>query len=304
MKGTENVPGGSFMSLSKNGNNTIGIMGLGVVGDAVHHHFERLGYPLRLYDPYRGLGSERAINQAELIFICVPTPYRPHSGFDDSALEDAVSLLDGSKVIVIKSTVLPGTTEAYQFRYSQHCFLFNPEFLRQVYARTDFLQPDRQVIGYTAQSHHLAESVLSILPPAPFTRIMVAREAEMTKYMTNGFLALKVTFANELFDLSSALDIDYDVVREAVAADRRIGPSHLDVFDGGYRGYGGKCLPKDMKALLDLADRLRVPLRLLRTAERVNATLLPPSDESPALHPLSSSTNVEGDQTQADERAA
>lgn len=290
--------------LAEVGNSTIGIMGLGVVGEAVHHHFERLGYALRVYDPYRGLGSKRAINEAELIFICVPTPYRPHSGFNDSALESAVSLLDGPKVIVIKSTVLPGTTEAYQCRYSQHCFLFSPEFLRQAYARTDFLHPDRQVIGYTAQSHHLAEWILSILPAAPYTRIMVAREAEMTKYMTNAFLALKVTFANELYDLSSALDIDYDVVREAVAADVRIGSSHLDVFDGGYRGYGGKCLPKDIKALLDLSDRLRAPLRLLRTADRVNASLLPPSDQSPALRLLSISADAEQDELQAEERAA
>ena len=108
------------MTLTKNGRTVIGIMGLGVVGDAVRDLFEQQGYSLRVYDPERGLGSQRSINEADLVFVCVHAPFRPHAGFDDSALEEAVSLLDGSKVIVIKSTVLPGTTEAYQIRYASY----------------------------------------------------------------------------------------------------------------------------------------------------------------------------------------
>ena len=282
----------------------VGIMGLGVVGDATHHHFERTGYQLRVYDPGRGLGSTDAVNEADVVLICVPTPYHPVRGFDDSALEDAVSSLGGSKIVVIKSTVLPGTTEAFQVRYSQHCFLFSPEFLRQAHSRTDFLRPDRQIMGHTAQSRHLAESVLAMMPSAPYVRIMSAREAEMTKYMTNSYLALRVTFANEMFDLATALDIDYDTVREAVAADVRIGPSHLDVLQDGYRGYGGKCLPKDTKALLELADRLQVPLRLLRTADRINATLMPPDGTTPAIHAVSASPAEEADVAGDEEQAA
>jgi UDPglucose 6-dehydrogenase len=266
---------------SKNDSTIIGVMGLGVVGDAVHHSFERQGRPLRVYDPGRKLGSAEEINEADIVFVCVPTPYDAARGFDSRALEDAVSMLEGSKVVVIKSTVLPGTTEAYQVRYTQHCLLFNPEFLREAHARADFSRPDRQIVGYTAQSRHLAEWVMGLLPAAPFTRTVAAREAEMVKYMTNCFLALKVTYANEMYDLAAALDIDYDAVREGVEADERIGASHLQVMDGGYRGYGGKCLPKDTKALLELAERLGVPLRLLRTADRVNASLLPPSETPP-----------------------
>ncbi len=264
----------------------VGIMGVGIVGDGVHHYFERTDHELRVYDPGRGLGSVELINEADVVFICVPTPYLPERGYDDSALESAIGLLKGSKTVVIKSTVLPGTTESYQSRYSQHCLLFNPEFLREAYARTDFLRPDRQIVGYTAQSRHLAEAVLAMLPAAPFMGVMGAREAEMTKYMTNTFLALKVTFANEIYDLCSALDIDYDRVREGMTADIRIGDSHLSVNDGGYRGYGGKCLPKDTKALLELGERMQVPLRLLRTADRINESLLPPSNEPTPLDVL------------------
>jgi UDPglucose 6-dehydrogenase len=268
------------MALTKNGRTVIGIVGLSGTGDAVRDHFERNGHSLRVYDAERGIGSQRLVNEADVVFVCVPAPFQPNTGFDDRLLEEAVSLLDGSKVIVIKSTVLPGTTEAYQIRYSQHCFLFNPDFCRDAHARTDFSCPDRQIVGYTAQSRHLAEALLAMLPSAPFRSIMPSREAEMAKYMTNAFLALKVTYANEIYDLCTALDIDYDLVREAVAADPRIGPSHLDVLADGYRGYGGVSLPRDTKALLELSERLNVPQRLLRTADRVNASLLPPSDDA------------------------
>ncbi len=272
------------MSLTKNGKTVIGVIGLGAIGDAVRDHFERHGHSMRVYDAERVIGSQRAINEADIVFVCVPTPLQPHTGFNDRALEESISVLDGSKVIVIKSTVLPGTTEAYQIRYSQHCFMFNPDFSRDEQARADYASPDRLIVGYTAQSRHLTEALLAMLPSAPFRSIMPSREAEMTKYMTNGFLALKVTYANEIYDLCAALDIDYDLVREAVSADTRIGASHLDVLADGYRGYAGSALPRDTKALLELSERLSVPLRLLRTADRVNASLLPPGNDSATLH--------------------
>lgn len=292
------------MSLSDVENSIVGIMGLGVVGDGVQHYFQRTDHEIRVYDPNRGLGSVQSINEAGVVFICVPTPYLPERGFDDSAIQNALGLLEGSKTVIIKSTVLPGTTEALQTRYSQHCLLFNPEFLREAHARTDFLRPDRQIIGYTAQSRHLAGAVLAMLPAAPYMEVMGSREAEMAKYMTNAFLALKVTFANEMSDLCASLDVEYDKVREAVTADVRIGSSHFDVNDGGYRGYGGKCLPKDTKALLALGERMQVPLRLLRTADRVNESLLPPSTEPPMLRLLPRSDNEAPESETLDSHAA
>ena len=292
------------MSFGNNGSAAVGVIGLGAVGEAVRDYFQGAGWPLRVFDPHQDLGSLAEINEADLIFICLPTPYQPRTGVDDSAIEAAVSRLDGSKIIVIKSTVLPGTTEAYQFRYPQHCFLVNPDFLRRAAGRGDVLRPDRQIIGYTAQSRHLAEWLLSLLPQAPYSRAMVAREAELAKYATNAFLALKVTFANELFDLCCALDIDYEAIREALAADLRIGPSHLDVFEGGYRGYSGASLPKDTKALLHLSGRLGVPLRLLLTADQVNASLLPPSETPANVRLLPISKNGDSDEPETSELAA
>jgi UDPglucose 6-dehydrogenase len=252
----------------------IGIIGVGVVGGALRSYFEGRGIRPRLYDPGLGLGSPAEVDSADLVFACVPTPYHVATGFDATLMEAAVAALSGSKTVVIKSTVLPGTTDSLQERHPQHRLLFNPEFLRETSAAADFLQPDRQIVGFSRRwDRETAEAVMRLLPPAPYQAVMPARSAELIKYATNSFLALKVTFANELFDLSRALGIEYEDVRDGLAADARIGNSHLDVHDGGYRGYGGKCLPKDTMALLDLARELESPLRVLEAAHDVNLAL-------------------------------
>lgn len=289
------------MSFGASGTDVIGVAGLGPLGEAVRDYFERSGAPVGAVDLRRGIGSPDAINEADIVFLCLPTSFRPRTGLDDAALEEGVSVLDGAKVAVIMSTLLPGMTEAYQYRYPQHCFLYNPSFAREAHLPAEFLRLDRQLIGYTAQSRHLSEAVVSLLPKAPFTQIVASREAEMAKCMTNAFLAIKVTFANEMYDLCSALDADYGLVREWVAADARIGGSHLDVLADGYRGYGGTALPRDVKSLLHEAESLGMPLRVLSSADQVNASFLPPGD-APSLRPVPIDPN--GDDDLADERAA
>jgi UDP-glucose 6-dehydrogenase len=117
----------------------------------------------------------------------------------------------------------------------------------------------------------------------------------MAKYVANSFLAVKVSFANEIFDLCDRMRIDYADVRDIAAADERIGASHMDVLDGGYRGYGGKCLPKDTKSLLDLARSMRIDLRVLAAADAVNAELLPSAVAPSLLHIIEASTGEEDD---------
>jgi UDPglucose 6-dehydrogenase len=255
---------------------TIGIIGVGVVGGALKSYLEGGGITPLLYDRFLRLGSRKEVDQADLIFVCVPTPYQPGGGFDHSAIADAIAPLSGQKTVVIKSTVVPGTTEAYQRRYPQHTLLFNPEFLVEKTANEDFLKPDRQIVGYCGASLGEARSVLQLLPRAPHEALMPARAAELVKYATNSFLALKVIFSNEIFDLCETLGASYEDVRRSVAADERIGSSHMDVLDGGYRGYGGKCLPKDTMALMDLAESLGAPLRLLEAAHEINLRLRAP----------------------------
>jgi len=115
---------------------------------------------------------------------------------------------------------------------------------------------------------------MQLLPLAPFERILPATEAETVKYFGNTWFSVKVSFANQMYDLCQKLGIDYDRMVEAAAADKRIGRTHLNIFHKGYRGYGGKCLPKDIKALIQLADKKGVDLKLHKVAEEINNKLM------------------------------
>ena len=254
----------------------IGIMGVGMVGGALKRYLEKKqGIELFLYDKGQNLGSPAEVNKAEIVFICVPTPYlRDGGGFDLSYVEDAFNMLESEKVVVIKSTVLPGTTAMFQQKYPQHKVLMNPEFLTEETADQDMAYPDRQIVGYTEQSHSMAGDVMQLLPLAPFERILPSTEAELVKYFGNTWFSVKVSFANQMYDLCQALDIDYDRMVEAAAADKRIGRTHLNIFHKGGRGYGGKCLPKDIKALIQLADAKGVDLKIHKTADLINEELM------------------------------
>jgi UDPglucose 6-dehydrogenase len=250
---------------------TVGVLGVGVVGNAVRSYFEGTGRHVCCYDKFNGTGSLEEINQADVVFICVPTPYAEGRGLDGAAVEEAVSRLEGEKIVVLKSTSLPGTTFSLQQRYPQHTFFFNPEFLRESRPVEDFLEPDRQLMGYCREADRdLAQGLLTLLPEAPYQVTLPATSAELIKLLTNSMLALKVVFANQVFDLADALGVDYEDVRKGLAADPRIGASHFNVFDGGYRGYGGKCLPKDVGGIVDFSRSIGVPMQLMETAQRIN----------------------------------
>lgn len=255
----------------------VGIIGLGYVGGAVRYWFEKKNNPkadLFFYDKYKKIGSVREVNKADIIFVCVPTPYDKRRGYDDSAVSESLKNLKSPKIVVLKSTIIPGSTEKFQKKFPKHKILFNPEFLRAKTAKADFVRPERQIIGYTRKSKAVAGRVLKLLPKSPFTRMMRATEAEIVKYFGNAFLAMKVVFANQFYDLCRNLGIDYDVVRDAAAADSRIGRSHLEIFHFGYRGYSEGCFPKDVKTIIDFSRKHGVSFELLKKADELNAKLL------------------------------
>lgn len=254
----------------------VGVVGVGMVGGAMKRYLEKKeGIELFLYDKGQNLGSPGEVNKAEIVFVCVPTPYlKDGKGFDLSYVEETLSWLNGEKVVVIKSTVLPGTTETLQAKYPNHKLLMNPEFLTEETADQDMNYPDRQIIGYTAKSHDVAGDLMQLLPLAPFERILPATEAELVKYFGNTWFSVKVSFANQMYDLCQSLGVDYDRMVEAAAADKRIGRTHLNVWHKGYRGYGGKCLVKDIRALIQLADFKNVDLKIHKITEAVNNDLM------------------------------
>lgn len=252
----------------------VGIIGVGYVGGAVKKYFESKKIKPLLYDKFKLLGSTDKVNKADVVFICTPTPYDPKRGFDLSAVEDAIKILNRDKIVVIKSTVLPGTTQALQKKHPRHKILFNPEFLREATADYDMTHPDRQILGVTKKSVSVAPKIMSLLPPAPYQKIMPALEAEVVKYMANAFLALKVVYANEFYDICKALKANYDLVKEAVVQDPRIADSHFDIWHGNYRGYGGSCFPKDVNAILQLARNRKIQAELLKAMRDINRKYL------------------------------
>lgn len=253
----------------------VGIVGVGMVGGSMKRYYEKIGRAPLVFDKGTAGGSLAEVNQADVIFICVPTPYNTSDGgFDLSFVREACSNIQGSKIIVLKSTVIPGTTEKLQQEFPQHQFLFNPEFLTELTADQDMQYPDRQIVGYTKSSFKVAGDVMMILPLAPYERIMTSMEAEMVKYFGNNWFAVKVSFANQMYDVCQKLGIDYDNVKEAAAADKRIGRSHLEVWHKGYRGYGGKCLPKDIRAMIQFAENAGVDLKMHKVAEEINNRLM------------------------------
>ena len=191
----------------------IGIVGVGWVGGQIKRYFEEVkGYKifadlfLQDLDPNRSAGH---IESADVIFVALPTPMSLIDGSCSTYfVESAVDAIPGEKIVVIKSTVTPGTTEKLQRRNPQHKFLFNPEFLSESTAWQDMMRPDRQIVGFTEQSLDAAHLVLSLLPKAPYmspwgqgtykqTRI-TATEAELIKYAGNVYFAQKVNWANAL----------------------------------------------------------------------------------------------------------
>ncbi|MAG28844.1 hypothetical protein CL632_01710 [bacterium] len=247
---------------------TIGVFGGGVVGQAVASFFNGA----KVYDKFKPQDSLVDVLNQELIFVCVPTPFKDGK-FDKSILEEVFVEIGKDKkerVVVIKSTSIPGTTEYFQEKYPHLKVLFNPEFLSEKTSNEDFVKPDKQIIGFTEKSKDIAQSVLDILPDAPYKKIMKASSAELVKYAVNTYYATKVTFGNMLYDLAQSLGADYEEVKQAFVSDQRITDSHFGVMHGGYRGYGGKCLPKDLQALAALGNQSNVDVSLLETVDLLN----------------------------------
>lgn len=265
----------------------VGFIGQGFIGKSYADDFERRGYTVVRYsleEPYRA--NKHKIRACDVVFIAVPTPTTP-DGFDASIVRKVLPLVGAGKTAVVKSTILPGTTKRLQKRFPKLYLMHSPEFLVLRQAAEDAARPLRNIVGIaknTKAYRTRAYAVLKMLPKAPYETVCSAEEAELIKYAGNFFLYLRVLFGNIIFDLAQAAGADYDIVRAAVAADPRIGPSHLQVVhDSGHkgakrgRGAGGVCFIKDVAALAGLYERaVKDPWgsAFLRAAIEKNISLL------------------------------
>ncbi|PIQ69065.1 MAG: hypothetical protein COV91_01065 [Candidatus Taylorbacteria bacterium CG11_big_fil_rev_8_21_14_0_20_46_11] len=247
---------------------SIGFIGQGFIGKNYADDFERRGFLVTRYameEPYRQ--NKDKIKECDVVFIAVPTPTTPQ-GFDFSIIRAVLPLIGKGKIAVIKSTMLPGTTALLQKEFPGIFVFHSPEFLREKTASYDAAHPDRNIVGIprdTPTARLKAKQILEILPPASSPMIVRATEAELIKYGGNNFFYVKVVYVNMLFDLATQLGCRWDVVKDAMIADPRIGASHMEpVHQSGHvrgkkkgeRGAGGHCFIKDFAAFALLYERM------------------------------------------------
>jgi UDPglucose 6-dehydrogenase len=284
----------------------IGLIGRGVVGDAVavgmSHAFAVCFYDKVLRHYIHGSNGEQHLsikNVVEVvdgpIFLCLPTPMQKDGSADISVIEGVIKEINElerdrlcdipakrgkpEKVLIIKSTVPPGTTEVMNSRYEYVYCVFNPEFLRESTALEDFKNQDRIIIGGPHKAVSIVKRMYQIAYPEVPTTKTSSTIAEMVKYVTNCFLATKIAFANEISQICSKLSIDYDKVVEYATKDKRLGTSHWAVpGPDGHMGFGLTCFPKDLNALMNLAKKLRVDPKVMDAVWQKNLEVRPEKD--------------------------
>jgi len=275
----------------------IGVVGNGFVGGGVKFGFSPqtgCDAEVRVYDknPDKSTHTlEETVNQSNFIYLSVPTPANKDGSINldilDSALNDIdkVHTREKDNAILIRSTVIPGTTWSLQTKYPQLNILFNPEFLTERSANFDFINQNRFIIGNNGKMGSIMQSENFVkLIKDRFGDCVAVMEtsyetAELIKYMNNCFFATKVSFMNEMYQIAEKIDANWEDAVSGFVSDGRIGHSHLGVpgHDGKF-GFGGSCFPKDIQAMIDFAESFGLNPSVLRGAWEKNLEVRPEED--------------------------
>tara|TARA_R110001583_G_C5670137_1_gene410747 strand:+ start:16190 stop:17080 length:891 start_codon:yes stop_codon:yes gene_type:complete len=254
----------------------IGIVGQGFVGSAVREGLKPY-FDIVTYDKFKSTETDSTlqdvVNKCKIIFICLPTPMTEDGECHTEIVEEVVKEIhticdlndyykNEQRILIIKSTIPPGTTKRLQASFPGVDLVFNPEFLTEANAIQDYKNQNRIILGGLNKVTAKIKPIFSRSFPTAHIIKTDSTYAEMVKYVTNCFLATKVSFANEMYLICGGLDIDYDKVMEYAKHDTRLGYSHWDVPgpDGDF-GYGGHCFPKDLMALRYVASNFSEPVK-------------------------------------------
>ena len=253
----------------------VGIVGYGHVGQGMDRLFTQ-AFSVGLYDPAYGEYADRAnVMGADLAVICVPTPQGPDGAADVSLVEEAVAYLD-VPLILIKSTVPPGTTNRLAKEYGKAVH-FSPEYMGEpvnfvpAWKYPDPRQPlthDWVIVG-GSQASDVLDFFLAVMSVDTRYVACTALEAELAKYMENAYFATKVSFCNEFARIADAFGVDYKRLRELWLLDPRMEADHTAVFKDK-PGFGGKCLPKDLSAIIAAAEAVGVEPEVLKAVRSAN----------------------------------
>ena len=251
------------------------IIGQGFVGNAIYQKFKDY-YDINTYDldSSKCNSSEQETLDNDIVFVCLPTPMNSDGSCNVSLVESAIkrcSQFGITKTVVIKSTVSPGTTARINSLYPNMDIVFNPEFLTERNAVKDYENQNRIILGGPRPSTTKLKGIFSKVFPKAHIVKTDSTHAEMVKYLINTFLSVKVSFANEIYQICEGLNVDYDKVVEYATYDERLGDSHWNVpgHDGDF-GFGGHCFPKDLAALLHVSQDLDTINNVLKATQKTN----------------------------------
>ena len=261
-------------------NFNVGVVGCGFVGEGQAFSFSPIS-DVKIYDI-----DERKANASldetlncEFVFVCVPTPMKKDGSQDLSFINDVFDNAKRGPIYIIKSTIIPGTTDKLIDQYKDLDIVFSPEFLTERTAKLDIITQTRIIIGgdqkLTFKVRKLFEARFmnkNIIETTPLT-------AEYIKYMNNTFFATKVSLMNEFYRFANHLGVDWETALFGFVSDQRIGDSHLHVpGPDGKLGFGGTCFPKDINAFISLAKKNNINMNTLEAAWKTNLEVRPEED--------------------------
>ena len=268
----------------------IGIIGKGFVGSAVEYGFscdEKFKAQIKIYDTNPILSTHslsQTVNDSDVVFISVPTPANNDGSINleslDIVLKKISECIENDCIILIRSTITPGTSLKFSKKYPSLNIVFNPEFLTEKNANNDFINQSRIILGgekkNTSRVAKLYNWRFENKIPIIETNFQTA---ELIKYMNNTFLATKVSFMNEMFLIANKVDADWSKAVEGFILDDRVGASHVNVpgHDGKF-GFGGSCFPKDIQALIKFSQNLNIDSKVIQAAWSTNLKVRPEKD--------------------------
>jgi len=268
----------------------IGIVGNGYVGGAVAHGFSPASTgncEVKVYDKIqeRSLNTlDETVNDSDFIFVSVPTPMNKNGSISLKFINQVFKEINGvnkrsDNIIILKSTVVPGTTEKLQEKFPSLNIVFNPEFLTEKSARLDFINQSRIVLG--GNKIHTSQVAELFNERFKYCHIIQTdyKTSELIKYFCNVFFSVKVSFANEMKLICDAIGADWTTALDGFVADGRIGDSHLNVpGPDGKLGFGGSCFPKDINAFISFAKSIGVDINTIKGAWETNLEVRPEED--------------------------
>ena len=246
------------------------IAGYGFVGKAVANAIDQTN-TVYLVDPKI---SEQTVNDyplAEGVIICVGTPSTETGDCDVNQIYQVMDTVPVHIPVLLKSTVPPNYLERLLVNYPDHSICYSPEFLRAATANKDFAESKYMVVGGEDPEGFWQTLFQESLSNCKLFFNVSITEASMIKYATNCFLSVKVAFFNQLYDMCQKNGADYELVRQVLTHDNRIGNSHMQVpGPDGSRGFGGACFPKDTDAFIHYCDTLQISHTLVESAIKYN----------------------------------